>query len=456
MIVARQDPDSCPKCGSAKLEQDPDVLDTWFSSGLWPFSTLGWPDDTPDMRRYYPTDVMETGYDILFFWVARMVMQGLEFTGKPPFHTVYLHGLVRDEKGRKMSKTYGNVLDPIEVMDEYGTDALRFTLLTGSTAGNDMNLSLDRVASNRNFSNKIWNATRFVLHSLGAAPGSGSTMNLSSLSLADRWILSRLNRLIADSTRLIDDYNFGEAGRQMYEFFWSEFADWYIEIAKIRLRSGDVRAEATTRQILTHVLERSLRLLHPYIPFVTEAAWQHLPHHGESLSLAQWPEAAAPEDEAEADMSLIFAIIRAIRNARAEYNVQPGKGIPAMIAAGERAELLTKQQDLLIYLARLDEDDLQIAESLAEKPHDALMLVVEGGIEICLPMSGLVDVAAERDRLQAELAQAEQGIARTEGMLSNQNFTAKAPAAVVDRERFKLADLHAQAATIRERLASLG
>ena len=455
-IVAREDPTACPKCGGTHLEQDPDVLDTWFSSGLWPFSTLGWPQDTPDFRRFYPTDVMETGYDILFFWVARMIMQGLQFTGKPPFHTIYLHGLVRDEHGHKMSKTAGNVVDPLEVMDEYGTDALRFTLLTGSTPGNDMNLSLEKVAANRNFSNKIWNATRFVVSNLqDDGVNAGSTMNLAALSLADNWIMSRLNRLIADVTRLLDEYNFGEAGRQMYDFFWSEFADWYIEIAKIRLKSGDRRVAATTRQMLTLVLERILRLMHPYIPFVTEAAWQHLPHSGDTLMLAQWPQAGMTNERAEADMNLLINIIRAIRNARSEYNVEPGKRVTALIAAGEKAKLISRQKDILIALAKLDADTFTVAETLAEKPADALTIVAEGGIEIYLPLAGLVDIAAERARLQKELSQVEQGIARSEKMLANENFTGKAPAAVVDRERAKLADLQAQAAKLRERLASM-
>ncbi len=454
-IVAREDPTACPKCGSTHLEQDPDVLDTWFSSGLWPFSTLGWPDETPDFRRFYPTDVMETGYDILFFWVARMIMQGLQFTGKPPFHTIYLHGLVRDEKGHKMSKTAGNVVDPLEVMDKYGTDALRFTLLTGSTPGNDMNLSLDRVAANRNFSNKIWNATRFVVGSLGSGAETSSTMNLSTLSLADRWILSRLNRLIKETTRLIDDFNFGEAGRQMYDFFWSEYADWYIEIAKIRLRSGDVRAEMTTRQLLVYVLERTLRLLHPYIPFVTEAAWQHLPYAGKSISIASWPEEGTTDPAAEADMNLLISTIRGIRNARSEYNVEPGKKIPAIIVSGDKYKLIAGQQNILAHLARLDDQQLRVLDTLVEKPRDALTIVAEGGIEVYLPLSGLVDVEAERERLQGELAKVANVIAHTEKVLSNAKFVAKAPAAVVGKERAKLADLQAQATKLRERIKTL-
>jgi len=398
---------------------------------------------------------METGYDILFFWVARMIMLGLEFTGKPPFHTIYLHGLVRDEHGRKMSKTTGNVIDPLEVMDEYGTDALRFTLLTGSTPGNDMNLSLERVAGNRNFSNKIWNATRFVVANCSGQSFAAATMDFKSLSLADRWIISRHNRLIAEVTRLIENYNFGEAGRQIYDFFWSEFADWYIEIAKVQLRSGDVRVENTTRQVLVYVLEHTLRLLHPYIPFVTEAAWQHLPNTGESLCIAPWPIPGDVDEPAEADMNLLISVIRAIRNARSEYNVEPARHIPAIILAGDWHKLFARQRDLLVHLARLDDDNLHIAFSLPEKPLDAAAIVAEGGVEIYLPLAGLVDVEAERRRLQAELAKVETGIARAEKTLANENFLAKAPPAVVERERAKLSDFRTQAAKLRERLAAL-
>ena len=457
MIVSRDDPDTCPQCNSSQLEQDPDVLDTWFSSGLWPFSTLGWPDETEDLKRYYPTSVMETGYDILFFWVARMIMQGLQFTDQAPFHTIYLHGLVRDEKGRKMSKTIGNVVDPIEVMDEYGTDALRFTLLTGSTPGNDMNLSLERVASNRNFSNKIWNATRFVLSNLGDAfTPDDRPLDLASLALPERWIISRLNHVIAETTRLVEAYNFGESGRHVYDFFWSEFADWYIEIAKIALNGPDDAARQTTRQVLVHVLDNTLRLLHPYIPFVTEAAWQHIPHQGESLMIAAWPTAGPVDDPAEADLGLLISMVRAIRNARAEQNVKPGRPITALIAAGEKQPQVAAQQAILVQLARLDEAGLQIVETLAEKPEDALTLVIEGGLEIYLPLAGLIDVAAERQRLQTESADLEKRITGSRKTLANENFVNKAPPAVVDRERAKLADLEAQMVKIQDRLKALG
>lgn len=458
MMAVREDPTECVHCQSKNIEQDPDVLDTWFSSGLWPFSTLGWPDDTPDLRRYYPTTVMETGYDILFFWVARMIMSGLEYTEQAPFRTVYLHGLIRDEHGRKMSKTAGNVVDPLAVMDEYGTDALRFTLLTGSTPGNDMNLSMERIAANRNFCNKIWNATRFVVNNTGTAFQSGAgTWNLSGMALPDRWILSRHNRLIMEVTRLMNEYNFGEAGRQLYDFFWSEFADWYIEIAKIRLYGADARAQATARRVLVYVLEHVLRLLHPFIPFVTEAAWQHLPHEGESLMMTTWPHEshAGVDEESEAQMALLIEIIRTIRNIRSEYNVEPAKKIAAHIAAGNSYDLLSKHQEILVALARLEKDDLHIAATLDEKPSQTVAQVISGGIEIYLPLAGMIDLEAERERWHKEVAQLEKRIAASQVKLSNPNFVEKAPAAVVDKEREQLVDLELQAAKIWERLREL-
>ena len=441
------------------LEQDSDVLDTWFSSGLWPFSTLGWPDDTPDLKRFYPNTVMETGYDILFFWVARMIMSGLEYMDDVPFRYVYLHGLIRDEHGKKMSKTAGNVIDPLEVIDTYGTDAMRFTLLTGSTPGNDMNLSLDRIASNRNFCNKIWNATRFVVNNLGTAFDSGAgTWNLSGLTMPDRWIISRLNRLTADVTRLIDDYNFGEAGRQLYDFFWSEYADWYIEIAKIRLYGTDARAQATVRRVLVHVLDRTLRMLHPFIPFVTEAAWQHIPHDEDALIIADWPgdSQRPPDEEAEAQMVTLIEVIRTIRNIRSEYNVEPARRISAHISAGDHYQMLSSHLEILAALARLDRDTLQLAPKLERKPEQAVGQVISGGIEIYLPLADMIDLEAEQVRARKELSHMTQRIAASKAKLNNAGFVQKAPAVVVEREREKLADLELQAVKIEERIKDLG
>ena len=312
ITVARVDPTECEHCGSAEIRQDPDVLDTWFSSGLWPFSTLGWPEQTDDLERYYPTSIMETGYDILFFWVARMIMLGLEFTDEEPFHTVYLHGIIRDEDGRKMSKTLGNVIDPLEVMDKFGADALRFTLLTGSTPGNDMNLSLDRVEANRNFANKVWNAGRLVLMSLERAPAESDEQ--VEPTPADKWVMARRDDLIRSVDRLFANHQYGEAGRQVYDFFWSEYADWYLEIAKLQMDGSPARASLTA-QIMVEVLDTCLRLLHPFTPFVTEELWRHLreaclahpagfePDAGwaDALMIADWPEPLeAPDQEAHA------------------------------------------------------------------------------------------------------------------------------------------------------------
>jgi len=455
MIVARVDPTTCTQCGSTRLEQDPDVLDTWFSSGLWPFSTLGWPDDTPDLRRFYPTDVMETGYDILFFWVARMIMQGLEMTGQVPFRVVYLHGLVRDAQGRKMSKTAGNVIDPLEMIERYGTDALRFSLLTGSTPGNDINLSEERIVAGRNFANKIWNMTRFVVgHLRQHLIDFPEEVAHLPKTLADRWILSRHNEVIAAVTRLIEAYQFGEAGRQLYEFMWGELADWYIEMAKISLSGQDEQARDTTLRVLVHVLERCLRLLHPYMPFVTEATWQHLPHSGEALIIAHWPTPGARDEEAEVTMQLVMDVIRAIRNARTEYDVEVGRRIPAVIVAGEKATVFRSQADILIQLAHLDAEHLEIVADLEAKPQQALALVI-GGVEVYLPWAGMIDLEAERARLRKELEKVKEQLTRSERTLGNPNFLNKAPAEVVEKERARLAALQEQAAKLRERLSTL-
>ncbi len=452
--VARQDPTACEACGSPRIEQDPDVLDTWFSSGLWPFSTLGWPDETPDLQRYYPTTMMETGYDILFFWVARMVMMGLSFTGKEPFITVYLHGLVRDEHGRKMSKSYGNVIDPIEVMDEYGTDALRFTLLTGSSPGNDMNLSIERIAANRNFANKIWNAARFLVGNLEGETPTGPPPQ-EKLSLPDRWILSRLNRLIETVNRLFDGYLYGEAGRQIYEFLWGEYADWYIEISKVALYGEDAAAKSRTRHILTHVLDQCLRMLHPFIPFVTEEIWQHIPHEGEALIVARWPEVDESrfDPRAEEEMALLVDLIRGIRNVRAEYKVEPSRPIPVQIDAGDAAEMLAGERDLFVRLANADPAALVIERRLAAAPEQAATISASG-VTAYLPLAGMIDIDAERRRLEKEVEGLAGQIERSEQLLGNDGFTQNAPAEVVQRERDKLEELRASRAVLQERLGT--
>ncbi|MAT99612.1 MAG: valine--tRNA ligase, partial [Anaerolineaceae bacterium] len=450
------------------LTQDPDVLDTWFSSGLWPFSTLGWPEQTPDLERFYPTDVMETGYDILFFWVARMVMSALLFTNDIPFHTVYLHGLVRDEHGRKMSKSYGNVTDPLEVMGELGTDALRFTLLTSGTPGNDLNLALSKVESNRNFANKIWNTARFITANLDKATKADAT-DSPDYTAADQWILTRLSEVTETADRLMDSYNFGEAGRQVYDFLWGDFADWYVELAKVQLRDRGAEGGArawTTLSVLREVLDNCLRLLHPYIPYVTEETWQQLkqafaaadlgiaPAEGwaQALIIADWPAAGSKYPEAAADFERLRDLVRAIRGARAENNVEPGKWITAVLSAGDKTEFIKQQKPILCFLARLDEDELVVAET-AVPPEQAITIAV-GEISCYLPLAGMVDLDKERERLTKELAELERQIKRVTGLL-NSPFAEKAPADVVQKERDKLAGLQASQAELSERLASL-
>ena len=464
MTVTREDPNVCQHCGSPNLRQDPDVLDTWFSSGLWPFSTLGWPDETPDLKYFYPTSVMETGYDILFFWVARMIMSGLEFTGEAPFHTVYLHGLIRDENGQKMSKTKDNVIDPLEVMDELGTDALRFTLLVGSTPGNDMNLSLKKVEANRNFANKLWNAGRFLIGNINKMPGEAESE--SDWTLADSWIWARTKQLSDTVNRLFESYQFGEAGRQIYDFFWTEFADWYLEISKDQIAEGGDRAYYTI-QLLVKIFDICLRFLHPFTPFVTEALWGHLkeaaletsdalsPEGGweEALIIAQWPEVMefeGWESEAVEDFSLIQEMVRAIRNIRAEYKVQPGHKIACKIGAGEKLEMIKAQRQVFVSLAGVEKDNLEIVGEALEPSEETITLVV-APVEISLPLAGLVDVEAERERLEKELGEAEGQIERLEKLLASP-FAEKAPPEVVQKEREKLEDYQETANKIRQQL----
>ncbi|WIG61607.1 MAG: Valyl-tRNA synthetase [Ktedonobacterales bacterium] len=478
MTVAREDPAVCAHCGSAEIHQDPDVLDTWFSSWLWPFSTLGWPDDTPDLRRFYPTTVMETGYDIIFFWVARMAMSGIHFLGVVPFETVYLHGLIRDEQGRKMSKSLGNVIDPLEVMDQYGTDALRFTLATSSTPGNDTKLSMNRIAGNRNFANKIWNAARFVIgQTEGIGGGIPALEAVQPKSLADRWIVSRAQGLTVEVTRLLSEFQFGEAGRQIFEFFWSEYCDWYLEIAKGQLR--DAAQRERTAGILRATLDRALRLLHPFMPFVTEEVWQHLyadtpegersesqrPSRSEegerpaqALMLAAWPEPGTAADRqretaAEEEFALLQEIITRIRDARKQAEVEPSRRVRVILIAGAKAAALRKQSALIEQLARTEPP--KVERTLASKPEQAMALVA-GGVEIYLPLAGLLDVEKELARLAAEMEQARGVIERSRKMLDNPNFVARARPDVVQKEREALAaaeDTLAKLSARREQLA---
>ncbi len=453
------DPRECATCGSTNIRQDEDVLDTWFSSGLWPFSTLGWPDDTPDLRYFYPTSVMETGYDILFFWVARMIMMGLEFTGKAPFHTVYLHGLMRDEKGEKMSKSKGNTANPLDIVRDYGADALRLTIVMGSAPGADMKLFPEKLEQARNFANKIWNAARFVISNLGESPVERlANSDARDYSLADRWILSRLHGTVDNVNHLLEDYRFNEAAQEIYHFLWDEYCDWYIEASKVTLNGGDERTKQTTRALLVHVLDKSLRLLHPMMPYVTEEIWQHLPRQLESptsLMTAEWPRGGQTiEPGTENEFGRIMAAVTAIRNARSEFKVEPARRIPAIIAAGEHRATFESQRYVLTFLARLDPDRLEIEANRQQKPEQVFASVV-GDVEIYLPLAGMVDLEKERARLSGELEKARAEAARSEAMLSG-DFGQRAPAPIVQRERDKLAATRERVVKLGAQLAGLG
>jgi valyl-tRNA synthetase len=447
---------ACPSCGGAVV-QDPDVLDTWFSSGLWPFSTLGWPDDTPDLRRYYPSSVMETGYDILFFWVARMVFFGLEVMGELPFHTVYLHGTVRDMAGARMSKTKGNVMDPTVIAAEYGADALRFALVTQSSPGIDLRLDEQKVEDARNFANKLWNATRFALRPLGTAEiamnGEGPARPEGDLALADRWILSRLDATIDEATRLMGSHLYGEAGKTIREFVWSELCDWYIEAAKVRLR-GTPEEQQAVAQTLGYTLERSVRLLHPFMPFVTEALWQELPHAGDSVMIASWPEAGERDERAEAEFGVLIETVRAIRNARTEAGVEPARWIAADVFAGPYAEAFEASRRELGTLARIADGDLHLREGAPAAGKGALTAVA-GEVVAMLPLAGMVDLGAERDRLRKEIAAVEMERDHAAAQLGNEGFVARAPEHVVEVQRKRLATAEEQIALLTRRLAEL-
>ncbi|MGB4594345.1 MAG: valine--tRNA ligase [Anaerolineaceae bacterium] len=464
--VARETPTFCSKCGSADLKQDEDVLDTWFSSGLWPFSVFGWPEATPDLNYFYPTSVMETGYDIIFFWVARMVMMAYEFTGKAPFHTAYLHGMVRDEKGQKMSKTKNNVIDPLVIMNEFGTDALRFTLLVGSTPGNDTNVSIKKVEGNRNFANKIWNVGRFVIAAIDKLDQKPERSPL--WSLADSWIWARTNNTINSVNQLFETHQYGEAGKQIYEFFWNEFADWYVEIAKRQLSEGDERAYYTV-QTLANVLDIMLRLLHPFTPFVTEALWGYLKeagqtkglepsNHGEweeALIVARWPKTVIPqgwEDPIVKDFTCLQEFVRAIRNLRSEQKVEPSKKVPAWVVSESQHALLDSQKLVIADLAGLNPERFYIMGQKSEEITDQLSAIVVNDIEVYLQFRDEVDLAGEQDRMKKELAEIENQIERLETLLASP-FAQKAPEKIVNSEREKLESYRASADKIRSKIS---
>ncbi|KAH7431702.1 hypothetical protein KP509_08G062000 [Ceratopteris richardii] len=451
------------------LEQESDVLDTWFSSGLWPFSTLGWPDvSREDFTRFYPTTVMETGHDILFFWVARMVMMGIEFTGKLPFSTVYLHGLVRDSQGRKMSKTLGNVIDPLDSISEFGTDALRFTLATGTTPGQDLNLSLERLNANKGFTNKLWNAGKFISQNLPHPNGKiasccSSELRFTShdellkLPLCEQWIVSKLHSLIDDVSMSYEKLYLGEAGRAIYEFFWSEFADWYIEASKTRLYEHNYAPAASIAQsVLLYVFNNVLRLLHPFMPFVTEELWQHF-FKGEALIVSPWPDCDLPKLEGPMQhFEIMQNLIRSIRNARSEYSVEPGRRISAtLVTSGPLKDFLQAERAVLFALAKLDAESFELLSDIPVDANKAIQLVICDGLEAYLPLSGMVDVQSELLRLGKQVLKMQSEFDGLSTRLSSKSFLEKAPATVVQETQQKADELEEKLAAIKKQVTLL-
>ena len=436
ITVSCEDACKCEKCGSTRIERDPDVLDTWFSSALWPFETLGWPEKTEDLEYFYPTDVLVTGYDIIFFWVARMIFSGCEHTGKTPFHTVLIHGLVRDDKGRKMSKSLGNGIDPLEMIEKYGCDALRMNMVTGNSPGNDMRFYVERCEAMRNFANKLWNASRYVMMNL-SENAKNALPAVTDLEIADKWVLSKLNTLIAEVTENLEKYELGVAVQKVYDFIWDTYCDWYIELTKARLYSEDAVRKQTAIQVLVYVLDQILRLLHPFMPFITEEIWQSIPHDGDALIVAQWPVYRADlAFKVECDqMESVMDAIRAIRNRRAEMNVPPSKKAALYVLTG-KPQVFTEGEGFLQRLAYAD------AVSLLEKEPanlDGMVTITTADAKLYIPMGQLVDVAKELERIQKELDKARKNLASIECKLSNENFTARAPESVVNAEREKAA-----------------
>jgi len=450
-IVAKEPPARCPRCAGERLEQDPDVLDTWFSSALWPFSTLGWPKKTVDLAYYYPTSVLVTGRDIIFFWVARMIFSGLAFMEDVPFREVFVHGLVLDSLGRKMSKSLGNGVDPIDVIESHGADSLRFMLVTGNTPGNDLRFHFERLDGARNFANKIWNASRFVLMNMQDYQPP-RRLSRHALTLADRWIFSRLQAAIEGVTANLEGYELGEAARLIYEFTWDEFCDWYIELAKAPLYSKDVQKKRTTQYVLATVLKTALELLHPFMPFLTEEIWQRLPHRGQTILKAPWP-AGEPDWrdlQAEEQMGVLMEITRAVRHIRSEMNVPPGSRAKVLLVTPEEEirNLIARWGHFIADLARCD---LQTTAEIIQKPAQAAHAVARG-VEIFVPLKGLIDLDKEVSRLEKELAEVRQDLARVHGKLKNENFLQKARPEVIEKERVKETELLSAQAALTKRL----
>jgi len=451
IIVAREAPHTCPKCGSGRLEQDPDTLDTWFSSALWPFSTLGWPEKTEDLDFFYPTSVMVTGYDIIFFWVARMIFSGCEQMGKTPFDTVLIHGLVRDAQGRKMSKSLGNGIDPLEIIQQYGADTLRFALATGNSPGNDMRFSDEKVKASRNFANKIWNASRFLLMNLDESITASRLPE--TLETEDKWVVSLYNTLVKEVTDNLERFELGIAVQKLYDFIWDVFCDWYIELAKTRLQAGGDKARSV-QQVLVYVLGNTLKLLHPFMPFITEEIWQSLPHAGEgpSIMVAKWPvyDPALSFAREEADFQKVMDIIKAIRNQRAEMNIPPAKKAKVYIETAETGVF----RDGAPFLERLaSAQSVEVGERF-DLP--GAVQVVTPAAKAYIPMEQLIDREKELARLQKEKEKCLSDIAFVEKKLQNQAFVAKAPAQVVEAERKKIQVSQQHLAKLEESIAALG
>ncbi|WP_339207853.1 valine--tRNA ligase [Paenibacillus sp. FSL K6-3182] len=436
------------------LTQDNDVLDTWFSSALWPFSTLGWPDETNDLKRYYPTDVLVTGYDIIYFWVSRMIFTALEFTEQSPFKDVLMHGLVRDSEGQKMSKSKGNGVDPLEVIEKYGADAMRYMISTSSTPGQDLRFRWEKVEQSRNFANKIWNASRFALMNLEGVEAADIDITVN-LGTADRWILHRLNETVRDVTRLIDSYEFGETGRLLYNFIWDDLCDWYIEFAKLSLYSTDEAAKKATQSVLAYVLDRTQRLIHPFMPYISEEIWQHLPHVGDTITLAEWPvyDTALEAPDAVKEMELLMEMIRSVRNIRAEVNVPMSKKIEMLIKPASEAEaaIMSRNEEFIKRFCGTSSLETGLHISAPDKAMTAILT----GVEIYLPLAGLIDIAQEIARLEKEHQHLNTEVERIEKKLSNEGFVAKAPAKVIDEERAKMNDYADKRDKVLARIAEL-
>ncbi|CFX81103.1 Valine-tRNA ligase [Syntrophomonas zehnderi OL-4] len=451
IICSKADPDICPACSSSQLQQDEDVLDTWFSSALWPFSTLGWPEDTDDMADFYPTSVLVTGRDIIFFWVARMIFSGIEHTGQVPFHEVNIHGLILDGQGRKMSKSLGNGIDPIEVIEKYGADTLRFSMITGVTPGNDVRFHWDKVENSRNFANKIWNASRFVLMNLEGM--AAIEINADELTLADRWILSRFNLKAEETTRLLERYDLGEAAKGLYEFIWDEYCDWYIELTKPRLtNSASLREKQVAQKVLRDVHMGILRLLHPFMPFITEEIYQQLPGHQESIMIDPWPLKDEKQiwPEAVEGMQAIMAVTRALRNIRAEFNISPAASINTIMLV-ENAANWDLFKNYGRYIEAMAKTQLEMVANMDVKPRQAVSALTNVA-EIYVPLEGVIDVGKEIGRLKKDLKQVEADLARTEGKLNNSAFLAKAPPDVIAKEKAKAQEAISRKEGIEQRL----